>query len=102
MSIIDTITDEYRFWNWLKQSGSYQNNFSLEGSKAVFNYFNNLSEELGEHIEFDPIAWCVEFTEYANLQEVQDNYTDIETLEDLQDRTTVLELDNGGLVIAEF
>lgn len=100
--IVKTITDEYHFWNWLKNSSGYQNNFSLEGSKAVFNYFDQLSDELGENIDFDPIAWCCEFSEYENLNEVKENYTNIETISDLQDRTTVLELEGGGLVIADF
>ncbi len=96
------INDEYHFWNWLKNSDSYSNNFSLEGSKAVFNYFDNLSEELGENIEFDPIAWCCEFSEYDSLQEVKKAYDDINSLEDLQGKTTVLELENKHLIVAEF
>jgi hypothetical protein len=110
MSVTRTITDEYYFWNWLKNSGSYKNNFSLEGSKAVFNYFDNLSEELGETIEFDPIAWCCEFSEYQTLNEAWEQYEagdattipDAEKLEYFQDRTTVLEAENGHIVVGEF
>ena len=110
MSVIKTITDEYYFWNWLKNSDSYKNNFSLEGAKAVFNYFDELSEDLGETIEFDPVAWCVEFSEYETVSEAWHEYNDKdaetdnedEMLEWLQDRTTVLPLDNGGVVIASF
>lgn len=113
MSIIETINDEYHFWNWLKQSGSYKDNFSLEGAKAVFNYFDDLSESLGsdEPVEFDPIAWCVEFTEYDSMKEavkelVSDDDKDFKhystPVEYFTDRTTVIELDNGHVILGEF
>ena len=65
--IVKTITDNYYFWNWLKKSDSYKNNFSLEGAKAVQQFYNQLSEELDEQLEFDPIAWCCEFAEYESI-----------------------------------
>jgi hypothetical protein len=108
MSVTKTVTDEYSFWNWLKKS-DYKDNFSLEGAKAVFNYFDQLSEELGENVEFDPIAWCCEFGEYKSIDEAFDNYADSDKLENYEDKlsyfedhTTVLQLENGGVVIAEF
>lgn len=119
MSVIETITNEYHFWNWMKQSRSYQNNFSLEGAKAVFNYFDELSDDIGEPIEFDPIAWCVEFSEYDSVKEAykehygddsdlpreQRRTTKAQQLEYFQDNTTVIEvieLDNNHVIIGEF
>ena len=108
--IVKTITDDYYFWNWLKKSDSYNNNFSLEGAKAVQAYMDEYSEntETGT-IEFDPIAWCVEFSEYDSALEAYNEHTGgTETvtaeyaLEYFQDRTTVIELDNGGLIVGEF
>ena len=32
------------------------NNFSYEGRKALFEYFEELEESIGEEIEYDPIA----------------------------------------------
>lgn len=111
------IIDEYHFWNWLKNSDSYQNNFSLEGAKAVFHYFDELSEEMGDNIEFDPIAWCVEFSEFDSVSEAYEqhfgNYDDVadqtqgnrtpeQQLERFQDNTTVIELDNGHIILGEF
>lgn len=123
MSVTRTITDEYHFWNWLKNS-DYSNNFSLEGSKAVFNYFDQLSDDLGENVEFDPIAWCCEFGEYDNALEAaqEHGYEEVVDLEQhgsvdllevaeleekqarewLEDRTTVLEADNGHIIVSEF
>lgn len=106
--IVKTITDDYYFWNWMKNSDSYKNNFSLEGAKAVQAYFEELSEELDEQIEFDPIAWCCEWAEYDNLaqayKELRYDYTYVEgeAREYFQDNTTMIELDNGHVLIQEF
>jgi hypothetical protein len=115
MSIINTITDDFEFWGWVKQSDSYSNNFSFEGANAVQAYFEELSEDIGENIEFDPIAWCCEFSEYDSFEQFQKDtgytkdgvehvgYPDIETVDDLREHTTVLiELDNGGIIVGEF
>jgi len=106
MAIKETLS-EGAFWNWLQQSGSYKNNFSYEGfsyegAKALFNYLDDLSEDTGEDIEFDPIAWCCEFSEFDDLDEIKNQYDDIETIEDLRDNTQVIELDNGHIIIQNF
>lgn len=118
--IITTITDPYHFWNWVRSSDNYKNNFSLEGAKAVQAYFDELSDQLDggdEHsvIEFDPIAWCCEFSEYDSLTDAWDslgNGTNIIEGEELaiddnirlwlENNTTVIELDNGHVIVGEF
>ena len=117
MAIIETINDSYHFWNWLKQSDNYKNNFSLEGAKAVQEWFDEYSESIDSDVEFDPIAWCVEFTEhdsvgkayrehFGDYDDVEDqdqgNRTPEQQLERFQDNTTVIELDNGHIILAEF
>lgn len=117
MAVIETINDQYHFWNWLQKSDNYKDSFSLEGSKAVFNYFDDYSDSCsGGTIEFDPIAWCVEFTEYDSVSEAyQEHYGDDSDLPEEQrrttkeqqleyftDNTTVLELENGHVIIGEF
>lgn len=81
MSIIETITDSSHFYHWLQQSGSYKDNFSYDGANAVQEYFDNLSDDMSEPVEFDPIAWCVEFTEYDSVGEAYlehfGNYDDV-------------------------
>lgn len=87
---------------------SYKNNFSYNGKKALFAYLEEYEESTGEEIEFDPIALCCEYAEYDNLAELQANYTNIETLEDLQDRTQFIPiydvdgLETAGFIIQEF
>lgn len=37
--------------------------FSYEGLKALYDYLTELSEDIGEDIELDVIALCVEYSE---------------------------------------
>lgn len=107
--IVKTLTDEYTFWNWQKNSDSYKDQFSLEGAKALFNYFDELSDETGEPMEFDPIAWLCDFSEYDSVDDFNNQYFGKEykkgseyTLETLQDNTTVIECENGHILVGAF
>jgi hypothetical protein len=77
-------------------------NFSRAGLDAMFDYFEEYEEETGEQIELDVIAICCEYSEYENFEEVARDYDGIDTLEDLRDRSTVIEIDGGGLIIQSF
>lgn len=104
--IVKTLTDEYTFWEWQQQSDTYKDQFSLEGAKALFNYFDELSDDIGEPLEFDPIAWLCDFTEYDSFEEIKTEFSDgnekLDSIEDLQDLTTVIQLDNGHIILGEF
>ena len=69
-----------------------ENNFSYEGKRALFDYLEDYEEETNEEIELDVISLCVDYTEYENLKELQENYTDIKTMEELKDNTEVIEI----------
>ena len=75
--------------------------FSCLGLSALFDYFEEYEESCDCEIELDVIAICCEFTEYADLEEIQKNYTDISSLEDLHDHTTVIEF-SGGIIIQDY
>jgi hypothetical protein len=75
--------------------------FSYEGTKALFEYFEQYEQDTGEQMEFDPVAIRCDFDEYENLQEIKENYQDIETLEDLQNHTTVIEIPNSDRLIIQ-
>ena len=95
----DTVT-EYQFIDTMAQK---QHGFSYEGAKALFEYFEQYEQDTGEEMEFDPIAFRCSFYEYENLQEIKKNYKNIETLEDLQNHTTVIEIpDSDRLIIEAF
>lgn len=77
--------------------------FSYRGAIALFEYLEEI-----ENIEFDPVAFRCEFTEYADYDELAEVYWDLkecETDDDkrewLLDRTMVIEFD-GGVIIADF
>lgn len=113
--IKNTITDEYAFYEWQQKSDNYRDQFSLEGAKALFNYFDRLSDDMGEDIEFDPIAWLCEFSEYDSYSEAWEelgNGTGIIEGEELaiddniklwlENNTTTIELDNGHVLVNNF
>jgi hypothetical protein len=75
--------------------------FSREGATALFEYFEQYEQDTGEQMEFDPVAIRCDFDEYENLQEIKENYQDIETLEDLQNHTTVIEIPNSDRLIIQ-
>ena len=78
-----------------------EHGFSYEGAKALFEYFEQYEQDTGEEMEFDPIAFRCSFDEYENLQEIKKNYKNIETLEDLQNHTTVIEIPNSDRLIIQ-
>lgn len=91
--MIDTI-NKYNFIDRFRSSDSYANNFSYEGLSALFEYLEDYEDDTGEQVEFDLVALCCDFTEYENIQEIKDNYSDIESLEDLEGYTTVIPVYN--------
>lgn len=78
------------------------NNFSPEGLNALYDHMIEYEEGCGIEIELDVIALCCEFTEYGGIEEVKENYGDIENVEDLRDHTTVIDVSNGGLIIQNY
>ena len=80
----------------------YEKNFSYNGKRALFDYLEEYEESTGEKVELDIVALCCDYTEYENFEEVQKNYDKVKTLEELQDNTQVIELENGGLIIQNY
>ena len=79
-----------------------RNKFSYEGKKALFDYLEEYEESTGEDVELDIIALCCEYTEYEDLKELQENYNDIETMEDLENHTTVIKVDSNRFIIQNY
>lgn len=73
---------------------SHKNNFSYEGKQALYDYLLEYEEETGTELELDPIAYCCEYTEYKDLKELQADYQDIETMEELGEKTIVIPVNN--------
>ena len=93
---------EYNFRNTFLTS-DYKNNFSYDGLTALYDYFSELEDELGESIEFDLIAIAGEYSELT-IDELRDNYfidKDIDVIEYLQENTIVIEIENSDSVIIQ-
>tara|TARA_Y100001958_G_C20829616_1_gene280990 strand:+ start:135 stop:452 length:318 start_codon:yes stop_codon:yes gene_type:complete len=80
-------------------------NFSPRGLEALFNYLENLADDIGQNIEMDVIAFCVEYTEYDSFKELQLDYSnlEIEDLDGFRERTEVIEIPNtSAIIIRDF
>ena len=86
------------------------NNFSHAGLLALYHYLVDLEEETGEELELDVISLCCDYSEY-DLQDLQREYGDYEgeqweDLEEavqwLEERTTVIRVDDDRVIIQVF
>jgi len=94
---------KYHFTNWFLSSDTYKNNFSYEGLNSLFDYLEELEEDMGKEMEFDPVAICCEYSEYENLEEIKNNYDCIENYEDLENNTSIIKIENTDrLIIQDF
>ena len=123
------ITEEYdeslfisRFEDYkrVETAENKNGNFSYKGLRALFEYLDNLSEEIGENIKLDVIALCCEYSEYKNLDEFLKDYSsaDYERKEDetdedfykrveeaISDNTTLIRFEddiNEGFIIQQY
>ena len=84
-------------------TSDYSENFSYSGLTALYNYFEELEDELGESVEFDLVAIAGEYSELT-IDELRDNYSinkNIDVIEYLQKRTQVIEIENSDSVIIQ-
>lgn len=79
------------------------NCFSYEGLEALFNYLTNLENELGNEFELDPVLFSCTYTEYEDLEEFQENYSDkYTTIEQIMDEITFIKVNGKGFIIQNF
>tara|TARA_R100000808_G_C2051821_1_gene87043 strand:+ start:121 stop:423 length:303 start_codon:yes stop_codon:yes gene_type:complete len=98
----ETVT-VYRFRDAFMQSDTYKNNFSYEGLLALFEYFEELEDDIGEEIELDVVAICCDYTEYDNLNDFNADYNYQYTRDELEEETEVIEIpDTERFIIREF
>ena len=99
--MIKTITEQ-QFHDAFISMGR-ENQFSYHGRKALYDYLEELAEETGKEAELDVVALCCEFVEYDNIEELQEEMEDIETMEELQDKTLVIDIpEMTGFIIQQF
>ena len=100
----ETVT-VYRFLDVFLSSNTYQNHFSHDGLIALFEYFEELEDDIGEEFEFDMVAICCDYTEYESLIDFNTDYTKPNgyTLEAIREETVVIEIpDTERFIIGVF
>lgn len=71
-------------------------NFNYAGLNALFDYFDDM-----EDFELDVIAICCDFSQYGSIEAALEEYR-LEDREELEDRTLVIECDDGTVIIQNF
>ena len=93
--------NQYDFIDAVK--GMREDNFSYDGLVALYEELEMVENDIGKPIKLDVIALCCEFAEYNNLDEFKADYGDeYETIEDIQNATTVIMIDDDSFIIQQF
>ena len=77
------------------------NNFGFDGLTTLFKHLEEYEEETNEEIEFDVISLCCDYAQYDSLEDCLAEYDNIDTLEELEEHTIVIQYD-GGVIIQAF
>jgi len=78
-------------------------NFSYQGQKILFDYFEEYEESTGEDIDLDVIAICCDFSE-DSFQNIADQYgieLDPEMDEDYQKQQVIEHLEGEGVYLGD-
>ncbi len=89
----------FRRFNRYEQFGGY------DGLRAMFDYLEEYEESTGEDLELcDVISLCCEYSRYESLDDLRRAYgEDFKTMEEVEDRTTVIRIDNSdAFIIANY
>ena len=93
--------DEYDFVKAFEEIRP--NNFSRAGLFALYDYLEQYEEDTGKQIELDVIAICCEYAEYESLEEFQEDYgDDYQSIDEIEQVTTVISVDDSGFIILQF
>ena len=96
--MINTLT-EFEFIDGFKNRSD---NFSYDGLKALFKYYEELEADTDQRIEFDPITICCDWEEYKDLDEFNENYSDDYDFEALCEHTQVITVGEDKLIEQKF
>ena len=79
-------------------------NFSYNGLKALFDYFEELEESCDITINFDCIAICCEYSEYEDIKDFNSEYgKEYKTIEDIREETEVIDIEETeGFIVRCF
>ena len=97
------IITESQFINAFKSWDTYKNQFSYEGLKALFEWFEEYENDTGEEMELDVVAICCDFTEYESLKEYNEDYDkEYEEIDEIADDITLIKIDDERFIIQQY
>ena len=99
MSIIQTVNKSQFIDNLLADDYA---SWTIEDAGALFDYYEQFSDDMGEDVELDRVALRCEWTRADSIDEVIEDYDCIEDLEDLIQRAEVIEHEGGVLLFTAF
>jgi len=71
-----------------------------KGLRALFDYLEQVSEEVCQPLELDVIELCCDFSE-GTIESVLDTY-DLKSLDELKDHTVVIEVDSETIIYQSY
>ena len=103
MAIIVKINGGLEFAAEFEQWPQRKSHFSRPALHALYEHYDELSNDIGEDIELDVVGMCCEWSEYKDIEAVKEDLITEPgvTLSDLQNSTTVIVFP-GGLLVQEF
>jgi len=76
------------------------NNFSYDGLRVLYDYLEEYEDSTEEKMELDVIAICCDFSE-SSIDDVLKDY-DLESLEELEQHTMVLKIDDDNIIYQNY
>ena len=117
MAIIQTV-NQHQIID-IAKAYNHLDNFGYHGWQKLFEYMENLSDEMGEDMELDIVAWCCEYEMCNSIEEFYDRSgmhfmgktewdeldeeEKLEAIEDyLNDNTSVVCCEDDCIIFAAF
>lgn len=90
--------EEHDFYSFKRQFETMgrENQYTSAGFHALYDYIQALAIDTGKPIKVDVIGICCEYAETSASTLAQE--TGHDTVEELQDDTWAVELDNGNII----
>ena len=85
-----------------------KSNFSYKGSEVLYNYLNDIEDDCGMVVNYDPVAFRCEYNEYESFKEFKEEYSsfckshNIKKIDDISDHTQLIKIDNDSFIIQAF
>lgn len=91
--------DFYDFKNAFRNYNR-DNQFSDSGLRALFEYLEQVEQELGYDMELDVISLCCEYSE-SSVEDALKEY-ELDSIGELRDNTSVIEVDNETIIFQVY